>query len=740
LLKHLRCKHPDDFKRLKQQKLSSALSKSSCHTSNRTEDNTSSMAHSDFLYTAHRYAALWSAIDGRPFNFLASPAAHNFLQFVTNGRFPSMSAGTTVNHMHSFVNDVLLPKLTELVSRWDFVSLTTDGWVSNALHGYFTVTAQGIDRNSFELQRCCLRFRHLTESHTADRLAEALQQCLDDFNIGETYSSSTADGASAQQLAIDSVGPPNHGAWNFWCAAHLLHLIVMAGLKAVEPVLKKVRTMVTRVKRSSLTTEQVQEFNRALGIKTRKLALDCVTRWNSVLDLMDSVSSNAAALMEIDMQLNDDTDALQDSDWLLLELLQEILSLFEAGTHELSVHSQPTLCLLLPMLYHINNELTRMEDDLNRRKRQCQQLHLLDAFTRAIKTVKLLKGAVESRFALDSVETESKLGPLCASYLHIGLKELKFLKPQQITVAKRMVRAQLIQEVVERRRRALQQRKVAQKAHMSADQVGKQSASDAMLVSPRPPPRKKTILASFFGGCMSGSRNDDDDDGGDEADLRALSASLEGQLSEYERIAALKDDACSLSWWRNSPTRLADLKQCAARYLGIPATSIASEQVFSSSGHTVSKYRSSMSPQNAEVATMIRMNADIVLQGCVSLPSSPLSSSLSSPSSSSSAAAPPAASPSASSSSSSVSLSPHASTPEPSPISSSQSDYVSSQSSESWPPESSEFASIAGDIDDEFYETLAAAAAEDDDSDSEHKYKEDHGAVVDSHDGDAIIA
>lgn len=61
----------------------------------------------------------------------------------------------------------------------------------------------------------------------------------------------------------------------------------------------------------------------------------------------------------------------------------------------------------------------------------------------------------------------------------------------------------------------------------------------------------------------------------------------------------------TLLWWKQHEVSYPLLSQCAKRFLGIPATSVPCERIFSSAGSIISQKRASLLPKTAEVLVLL---------------------------------------------------------------------------------------------------------------------------------------
>lgn len=72
------------------------------------------------------------------------------------------------------------------------------------------------------------------------------------------------------------------------CSAHILNLIVQNGLKVIRHFIYKVRETVKYLKRSPYATQKFNQAKTQLKLKdTKKMTMDCHTRWNSTFFFYD---------------------------------------------------------------------------------------------------------------------------------------------------------------------------------------------------------------------------------------------------------------------------------------------------------------------------------------------------------------------------------------------------------------------------------------------------------------------
>lgn len=130
-----------------------------------------------------------------------------------------------------------LPALIEKVKvEAKSVSLTTDMWTSRSGQGYIGVTCSYID-SKFNLNEITLTINYVRYPHTAQHIAESLEEVLENWNIREKVFTITTDNAASMKKAISSMDAIE---WR-GCSAHTLQLIIGKGLVPVKALIMRVK-------------------------------------------------------------------------------------------------------------------------------------------------------------------------------------------------------------------------------------------------------------------------------------------------------------------------------------------------------------------------------------------------------------------------------------------------------------------------------------------------------------------
>ena len=67
------------------------------------------------------------------------------------------------------------------------------------------------------------------------------------------------------------------------CCAHILNLLVQEGFHEILQIIDNVRESIKFLNQSEMRLKTFDEIASRLQLKSRKLVIDCSTRWNSTL-------------------------------------------------------------------------------------------------------------------------------------------------------------------------------------------------------------------------------------------------------------------------------------------------------------------------------------------------------------------------------------------------------------------------------------------------------------------------
>uniref|UniRef100_A0A5B7AIU7 BED-type domain-containing protein n=1 Tax=Davidia involucrata TaxID=16924 RepID=A0A5B7AIU7_DAVIN len=248
-------------------------------------------------------------------------------------------------------------KLKTLLKSVNRVNITTDMWKSgNQKIGYMVVTGHFID-SEWRLQKRVLNFFNVPPPHSGVIIADALQKCFIEWGIEDKVSTITVDNAKYNDTAVrilkDNFSLKKKLAFagkifHARCCAHIINLMVQDGIKEIGDIVDIVREAVKYLNASEARLIQFSGIAKQLQLSSKKLILDCPTRWNSTYLML------AAALKfrEVFPRYQDRDPGFSYvpslEDWIKVEHLCQFLGLFHVVTNLISGSEYPTANLFLP--------------------------------------------------------------------------------------------------------------------------------------------------------------------------------------------------------------------------------------------------------------------------------------------------------------------------------------------------------------------------------------------------------
>ena len=205
------------------------------------------------------------------FNAVSKPGFQNLIN-VLEPRYKIPDKTTFFKNKVIKLYDSTRESVVEELSSIGFFSPTTDMWSSHGLLPYMGYTIHWID-SDWNLKSRNLGTRHVTENHTADNLAESMNDILSYWKLDETkqVAITTDNGANVKKACKDN-------SWtNVSCFGHNLHLAITNTLANESRVKRSLGTCkkivaaigTSRKRRRDMTAAQLQEEP---GQKVKQLA------------------------------------------------------------------------------------------------------------------------------------------------------------------------------------------------------------------------------------------------------------------------------------------------------------------------------------------------------------------------------------------------------------------------------------------------------------------------------------
>ena len=346
---------------------------------------------------------------------------------------------------------------------------------------------------------------------------------------------------------------------HFGCVAHTLQLCIKTGLdiSTISQMVAASRKLVGHFKHSVVAMTGLRDKQTQLNVAEHHLIQDVSTRWNSTYFMLDRLAEQQvapyavihdAAITKPHHQYLD----LKDTQWNLLTQMVVVLKPLQVATTVFSADLNLSCSIIYPVINGLlSNHLVVTADDLP--------------------SVKVFKDTVAKelnrRFTPFSTDTAKSLPVLCAA-VDPRYSQLNFINEDQ----KAIVHEELISE-------------------MTLMQATSDDQSDE-----QPPAAKKSKKDSALYFLLGTSSEAEDH------------LTVNDELEYFLKEPAQDPDSDALQWWAKNHERFPTLSKLAKKLMCIPATSVPSERVFSTSGNIVTKLRSSLKPDNVNMLVFLNKN------------------------------------------------------------------------------------------------------------------------------------
>ncbi|XP_025410705.1 zinc finger BED domain-containing protein 1-like [Sipha flava] len=350
------------------------------------------------------------------------------------------------------------------------------------------------------------------------------------------------------------------------CTAHSIQLSVNAGLKndVTKELINKLRKIVGYFNISSSAQSELEKEQVKYGEPQNKLVQDCVTRWNSTCNMIESVIKHRYSINFV-ISKNKKTDEwfIKSAEVQNLKDLVKVLEPFKSVTNTLGGDKYVTASVANRLIKSLLNTIQTCETD-----------------SKFIKTVKLsiLQDLKIRREMMSPVLSK-------AAALDPRFHELKFISDEQKTLIWEELETEICEMNPQSQEIINDQNK--------ANEIENVISSD----EDNPPPKKMRSL-------MADSDDEDEYSIGFETLMTASR-----QLQNYKNMTTkCHRDEDPLKWWKENSNLYPEVSKLAKKYLSIIATSVPCERLFSEAGNITSKKRSSLSPD--------RVNNLLFLNSC----------------------------------------------------------------------------------------------------------------------------
>lgn len=350
------------------------------------------------------------------------------------------------------------------------------------------------------------------------------------------------------------------------CFGHNLHLAVTNSIKddnRVKRALGICRKIVASFSYSWKKKRELSEAQMSMNLPQHSLKSDCATRWGATQLMINTILEQKDAIHQVlrsDSKLRHLCLTWQDLD--VLESVKNGFGALDEFTDALSAESEVTASAINAVL-HILREDVLSVDTTND-----------STLTSDIKT--FVMNYMEKKYESDELQSLRNK----ASYI-----DLRFCSTYIDDSEKDDVKQMIAEEGVLLIENSNPEPAPTDEIHNDDGEA---------------PARKKRKLGSWL--AKAGTERQEI-----ETPLTAKQR-MDKEMNRYERSPRADPSSDPLQWWKLNSNHYPVLSQVAKKYLCICASSSASERVFSTSGHIVSKRRNGLKPDKIDMLVFLAKN------------------------------------------------------------------------------------------------------------------------------------
>ena len=402
----------------------------------------------------------------------------------------------------------------------------------------------------------------MSQLHTGKIFKDTILDTIEEFNIAEKFLSLSTDNASNMihgfdLLASEMLTKYGRNIYHIRCGAHILNLAVQDGLKHIFDIeeefdedqptspLTKLRLCINTIRRSPKITKQLEEICDLQHINFCKLPNDCPTRWSSTYEMIRVAIKQKVALQTlfVTTDIKYIKNALDYSDWEILEENIPILEVFAEATNALSTFKRPTL-------YQVDEIFCGIQ-----------------VYLQTFKT-NVSKSMIEK---IQDYSIKLSQAHWIVQILHPGIKLTKTDKKYHMKLTELKKQADFIVKTIP-----------------NPKNVPLNSSTSG----------KKTAIAKFR--QLIGDTIDVDQD------ISQAPYNSNIEINRYLASLKVDKDDDPLIWWNLNEKTYPILAILARNYFAIPASSVPCEQLFSIAGNTVTKNRNSLVPETVQALLCLK--------------------------------------------------------------------------------------------------------------------------------------
>ncbi|KAK7149159.1 hypothetical protein R3I94_008690 [Phoxinus phoxinus] len=366
------------------------------------------------------------------------------------------------------------------------------------------------------------------------------------------------------------VAAVHKAGWRHYpCFAHTLNLVVKDSLKAVPEVVQilgKCSTIVSFFHHSTKATEKLRAVQQQMKIAEHKLIQSVETRWNSVFYMLDRLHEQHEVVTTVLCLLGRSELCINVGELSIITQTVDALRPFEEVTREVSSEKYVSVSKVIPLVSLLQRACKHQGSSVaTQLAQQCQR-----------------------RFA--GIETNHSLA--ASTFLDARFKYLGFQDKNNAEGMKKRLSSELkeVYQTVE----STPTPTPSSALHTSSSASAPSSQSPAL--APDSAATKVGLWADFDTQVASSQHH------------RSATTDVIIEMRRYSEEKLIPRDKDPLVWWQEHHQTFPGLSKLAVKYLGIVATSVPAERMFSKAGEVVSKKRNRLKGKTVNMLLFLNKN------------------------------------------------------------------------------------------------------------------------------------
>ncbi|CAH1107911.1 unnamed protein product [Psylliodes chrysocephalus] len=276
--------------------------------------------------------------DYQPISIVEDKGFRNFVNTL-NPSYQIPTRKTVSNTLLPEIYEKRVNKVQSIVKNAKSVTLTTDCWTSV---------------NTILLECSCF-----PEAHTSVNLATELNKIVVTWGLENRILLAVTDNAANITKAIKDL------KWrHFGCYARTINLIAEDAIIIVEPLIKKVRTLVAHFKRSTSAATKLVDIQKQYSKTPKKLLQDVRTRWNSTFYMVERILELEEVIRTVLALLDkENLPIIFVEEWQLLKDAKKVLEPLECITKMVSGESYMVLSSIIVLTNGLENMISELKKE-----------------------------------------------------------------------------------------------------------------------------------------------------------------------------------------------------------------------------------------------------------------------------------------------------------------------------------------------------------------------------------------